>query len=254
VGFTASLFTELHMYLTNTIIASDIYTNGLQLGYDYQNNSDVVSLINQLTGRNDIAGPEKFEKRLGNGEYSYKYYYWTHRLGNSDYWYNAGQILDTHVSAIAGAGYRTVLSFRDDGEATARLSSESTTGPIDNHEFSDENGLYSSELEANAFRLAAIRFVHLPLVNGAANTWTKDTYNTYLPYLQAAQSSGAVLTHCASGYRSAAFSLTYIAQQSQQCSDWVLMKAKQVGFDYHSATASDTDKQVVSFIYDVLGC
>lgn len=64
--------------------------------------------------------PEQIEQTLAQGEYSYKYYFWTHRTGSNDYWYNLGQFLDTQVQAIVNAGYKTVLSFRLDGEATVR--------------------------------------------------------------------------------------------------------------------------------------
>jgi protein tyrosine phosphatase (PTP) superfamily phosphohydrolase (DUF442 family) len=252
VGFTASLFVQLHLYLQGEALASDIYPNGLQLGYDYQNVSDVVTLINSLTGRNDSTAPERIEQSLASGEYSYKYYYWTHRLGSSDSWFNAGQFLDTHLGAIVTTGLKTVVSFRDDAEPTAHLPGES--GAVDNHEFSDANGLYSVNLEAVSVKAVGLDFLHLPVIGGSASSWSVETFQQYYPQLRKAEQRGPVLIHCASGYRSAAFVLTYLAYNAHMCSDWVLLKARQVGFDYHSPVPTSSDLQVLDFIFAVLQC
>lgn len=254
VGYMANLFTQLHLYLENSVLAGDIYPNGLHLGYDYRNNSDVVNLVNSLTGRTDTTHPEQFEQTLANGESSYKTYYWTHRLGDNDYWYNAGQFLDTHVDAIQTAGYKTIISFRDDGEATARLPSDQPTGPIPNHEFSDGDGLYRSALEEMALTERGVKFYHLPLPADGADTWTAETYARYLPYLERARAHGPVLVHCASGYRSAALVLTYLASVQHLCSDWVNLKAQQVGFTFHNNNPSSHDLEVMNFTYTILGC
>ncbi|RYH31155.1 hypothetical protein EON65_03315 [archaeon] len=229
---------------------ADIYTNGLHLGYDYQNIADVVTLINTLTGRTDSPQPEKIEQTLASGEYSYKYYYWTHRLADEDVWFNAGQILDTHVSAVVTAGYKTVISFRTNGEATAHLPTD-PIGAVDNHEFSDSAGLYSVALEESAVTAAGLGFLSLPVESGQ---WTVDMFNTYAPKLQAASLSGPVLAHCASGYRSAAFVLTYLAHNQRLCMDWVLAKGREVGFDYHNPTPTANDLEILEFMFDVLQC
>lgn len=52
-GFMASLFTNIHYFYKNKIDAEQIYSNGIELGFDYQSNADVVSLINQISNRND---------------------------------------------------------------------------------------------------------------------------------------------------------------------------------------------------------
>lgn len=259
-----NLFTQLHLFQRGEIFASDIYPNSLAMGYDYQNNTDVVNLINSMTGRNDKTHPEQFEQNLAGGESSYKSYYWTHRLGNNNLWYNAGQILDTHISAIASAGYTTVISFRADQETTARLSSEPLTGPIPNHEFSDEQGLYSVAMEASAFAAAGIQHLNLPLRSDSSETWTKETYEAYLPQLEKVEQEtkdkilksgkGAILVHCASGYRSAAFVLTHLAKEQNLCSDWVFMKAQQIGFNYHNSAPTDHDNEIINFAFSILGC
>jgi protein tyrosine phosphatase (PTP) superfamily phosphohydrolase (DUF442 family) len=264
VGYMANLFTQLHLYQRNEITAADIYPNSLSMGYDYQNNSDVVNLINALSGRTDVTHPEIFEQNLAAGEMSYKSYYWTHRLGNNDMWYNAGQVLETHVNAIASAGYTTIISFRADREATARLSSEDSSGPVSNFEFSDEQGLYSVAKEASAFSTVGIDHVHLPLPSDDPFAWTKETYEKYLPQLRKIErdtkerisknGKGAVLIHCASGYRSAAFVLTHLAKEQSLCTDWVLLKANQIGFNYHSSTATEHDNEIFNFVFSMLGC
>lgn len=248
VGYTANLFTQLHFFLSEQISAEEIYSHSLLLGYDYQSNAAVVSLINSLSQRSDSVQAERIEQDLAEGEYSYKYYFWTHRLGDSDAFYNAGQLLSTHTAAIQGAGYKTVVSFRPDGEPTARLPTDPSTGAVENYEFSDDTGAYSVVLEEKEVHRAGLHFYYLPLVSGGATTWTRKTYDEYAPILDRATSHGAVLTHCASGYRASAFTLTYLAQKQQLCTDWVVLRASEVGFDLSQ------DQQVLSFAKDILGC
>jgi len=265
VGYTANLFTQMHLYLKGYIQANEIYSHSLDLGYDLASNSDVVSLLNSLTGSNDTVHSEAIEQNLAAGESSYKSYYWTHRLGHEDLWYNAGQVLDTHIDSIKEAGYTTYVSFRADHEATARLPTDNATGPVDNHEFSDAlEGLYSVEEERSLVTSKGLEYFHLPLNSEESNTWTAATYEKYLPVLRTIDTQtrsaikttgkGAVLVHCASGYRSAAFTLTFLAQQQRLCSNWVLLQAQEVGFQYNNPNPTTTDMQVVAFIYSVLGC
>lgn len=255
VGYTANVFTQLHNYLTKQITTSqEIYTRSLNMGYDLQNNTDVVNLINTMTGSNDVTHPEQIEQTLAQGEYSYKYYYWTHRLGNNDYYYNAGQVLSTHVDAIKTAGYQSVVVFRSNGEPTARLPTDPTTGKVDNYEFSDEEGNYDVKAEHAAFKEAGLHFFYLPLVSGSDSTWTKTTFEKYAPVLKHAASYGPVLVHCASGYRSSSFTLIYLALESKQCTNWVIEKAKEIGFNLNSSNPSTSDQQIVALAKEVLGC
>lgn len=238
--------------------AHDIYAEGLTLGFDYQSNPDVVNLINSVTGAKDTAQPEKIEKTLANGESSYKSYYWVHRMGNNDYWYNTGEILSTHINAIGSAGYRSIVSFRATNEPTARLPTDPTTGAIPNDEFSDDNGNYQIALEAAAVDAyntvltdtsKQMKFYSLPIASSSTNNpWTKELFLEYLPYLTEAAGRGPVLNHCASGYRAGAMTLTYLAYNEHHCSEWVFTYAKQIGFDY------TTDAQIVHFVREVLGC
>lgn len=213
-----------------------------------------MNLINSLTGRNDQTTAQKIELTLANGEQSYKTYYWPHRLGESDNWYNIGQILSTHIDAIATAGYRTIISFRDNGEATSRLPNETSSSYITNYEFSDVSGNYVVADEQLAVESKGIQFLHLPLVSSAAITWTKEEFDLYYPSLQLADKTGPVLVHCASGYRSSAFTLTYIAYEQKRCSDWVLSHAADIGFIFNNENPTSSDVQVVNFIKEVLNC
>ncbi len=254
VGYTANVFTQLHFYMNKQITSDEIYSHSLNMGYDLQNNTDVVNLINAVAGRSDTTQPEQIEQTLAQGEYSYKYYYWTHRLGNNDYYYNAGQILSTHIDSIKTAGYQSVVVFRQNGEPTARLPTDPSTGKIDNHEFSDENGNYDVTLEHAAVKDAGLHFYYLPLVSGGDSTWTKATFDKYTPVLKLAATHGPVLVHCASGYRSSSFTLIYLAAENKQCSSWVVEKARQIGFDLNSATPSTSDQQILALAKEVLGC
>jgi protein tyrosine phosphatase (PTP) superfamily phosphohydrolase (DUF442 family) len=250
------LFTELYLYTKGVVFsAKDLYANGINYGYDYQANADVVALINSVTKSRDTVKPESIEKPLANGEASYKSYYWVHRAGHNDYWYNVGQVLDTHIGAIKTAGYRSVISFRDDAEATNRLPSDPVSGAVDNNEFSDGSGNYAVRAEKAAVEEAGLRFFHLPLTSAATNTWTVEQYALYAPVLAEAEALGPVLAHCASGYRSAAYVLAYLAASSQRCSDWALSEARLLGIVYDNPSSqSATDKSVVSFFQQVLKC
>jgi hypothetical protein len=248
----------LHLYFKKELhTAQEIYTEGLTLGFDYQSNADVVNLINSVTGAKDTPQPEKIEKTLANGESSYKSYFWVHRMGNNDYWYNTGEILSTHINAIGSAGYRSIVTFRSSGEPTARLPTDPSTGPIPNDEFSDDNGNYQVALEqseVDAFNAVhdetqQIKLYSLPIPSSSTNNpWTTERFFQYLPALQEAASRGPVVNHCASGYRAGAMTLTYLAYTEHRCSKWVFTYAKQIGFDYTS------DEQIVPFVSAVLGC
>ena len=253
MGYSASLFTLLHLYYKHELhSAEDIYKAGLTLGFDYQSNGDVVNLINAVTGGHTSVQSEQIESTLTNGESSYKSYYWMHRMGGNDLWYNVGQMLSTHLEAIGAAGYRSIISFRGDHEPTARLPSDPTTGPVDNHEFNDEAGYYSIALEGNDIDQVldtTVQFFSLPIPSSSTtNPWTKDRFEAYLPSLRAAAARGPVVSHCATGYRSGAFTLTYLAYEAKHCSNWVFTAAEEIGFDYTS------DDQVVSFVKEILGC
>ena len=165
--------------------SSYIYSTGLDYGYDYQSNAAVVDLVNSITGSNDAVTFETIEQPLAHGESSYKSFYWVHRSGHNDLWYNVGQILDTQVGAIKDAGYRSIVNFRDDGEPTNRLPlSDPTTGPVQNDEFSDSNGNYNATAERLAVEAQGLRYYYLPLTSSATTTWTVEQYNLYLPAMK----------------------------------------------------------------------
>jgi protein tyrosine phosphatase (PTP) superfamily phosphohydrolase (DUF442 family) len=181
VGYSASLFTLLHLTRAGALSADNLFAAGLALGYDYQSNSYAVPLINEFTGLNASVVPASIESTLANGEQSYKTFYWPHRL-SSDYWFNMGQPLGALVSVAASQGYRTVLSFRADGESTTRLPSEPSTGPVINDEFSDAQGRYSVAAEQAAWEAAGVKFVNLPV--SGANAWSPSTFEQYRSTMQ----------------------------------------------------------------------
>jgi protein tyrosine phosphatase (PTP) superfamily phosphohydrolase (DUF442 family) len=239
----------MHLYIKGEVAGDALIPNGWNYGFDYQSNADAVAMINSVTGQSYVAQGEVFEQTLAQGEYSYKYYFWTHRDGN-DYWYNAGQVLDTHPAAIKTAGYASVISFRENGEPTNRLSTEPTTGPVDNNEFSDANGNYNVTAEREAFAAVDIAFFNLPLSGSNAEDWTAKRFYEYRPVLKIAESNGPVLAHCKSGHRSAAYTFAYLAQKGGQCTDWAVQQAKFVGFFFDT----QGNEQVIAFFKQVLGC
>jgi protein tyrosine phosphatase (PTP) superfamily phosphohydrolase (DUF442 family) len=172
--------------------------------------------------------------------------YWSHRLGGLDGFYTVGQVLETQVDAIATAGYKTVISFREDGEATIRLPSDPPVGFIDNAEFSDENGNWNASLEKDLFEATgAIQWMHAPV-----NSYTSEVFYEYQPMLASAAALGPVLVHCKSGYRAAVYTLTYLGQIHGHCTTWAIARAKEVGFDLNPIEDSDA----INLFKEILGC
>lgn len=255
MGYSATLFVETHLYLTGQIPGDAILSNGINYGLDFQSDPNAVKMINSLTGLNCQTQGPILEKPLAQGEQSYTSYFWTHRTGHDDYWYNSGQVLDTDPHAIKTAGYATVICMREDGEPTIHLASDPATGPVDNNEFSDANGNYNSSAERAAFEAVGVNWVYLPLGSNADSTlqpvdWTAEKFEEYKPAMQAAEVAGPVLTHCQDGYRSAAYSVAYVAQKNGQCTDWAIQESKYIGFAFDTPE----NAQIVTFFKDVLKC
>jgi protein tyrosine phosphatase (PTP) superfamily phosphohydrolase (DUF442 family) len=247
VGYSASLFTLLHLYRSGAVLAEQILPLGLAAGWDYQSSDSALALINSITGQSLVVAPQSINLLLTHQEQSYKSYYWPHRVG-SDSWYSVGQLLSTQVNNLAAQGYKTVISMRADGESTTRLPSDPKQGPVNNNEFGDSQGMYSSALEAQAFQQANVSFVHIPVTGDGE--WAAATFFNMVPQLQAAEQAGPVLAHCASGYRSGAYVSTYLAYKAQQCTAWALRLSAQIGYAFDV----DADAEVVTFMQTVLKC
>lgn len=248
VGWAASLFVELHLFRTGVTPAEEVFPNSLTLGWDFQASADAVALVNAFTQLDPPATVQDpiLELTLADGEDSYKSYYWSHRVGN-DLWYNIGQVLESHVDTIAAAGYKTVISFRNNGEPTQRTSSDPATGPVDNGEFSDANGNYNVTAEQLAFTAAGVHFVNLPVTGDKA--WMAEQLRIYTPQLLEAAARGPVLAHCTSGYRSSAYVTAFLAQQQGLCTTWALTQARRVGYSFD---VSDDDASVMRFYQESL--
>ena len=249
-GYSAALLTLLYLQQSGTILASDIYNLGYSFGYEFLVDPLAVAFIEEVTGV--VAIPSKtstIELSFTKGEQSYKDYYWTHRMGNSDTFYNTGQILSNHVDAITGAGYKSIINFRTDGEATNLLPDEMyDSGSIANYEFSDINGYYNLTLEEDTFVNAGLKYYSLP----TGSEWTKEVFMNYLPTIEEAElNGGPILVHCASGYRSAGYILTYMAYKQDLCSNWFFNEARKIGYSFD---VSPENVAVVEFAQSVLGC
>ena len=250
-GWLAALFVELYLSQVGATDIADIYNNSLTLGYDYQSDQDAVNLINAVTGLETAVVSPAIDLSLSQGEDSYMSYFWPHRLG-SDNWYTLGQILDTHITAIEAAGYKTVISFRADGEGTNRLSWEPATGPVENGEFSDAEGKYNVTAESAAVTRASMKFYNLPVTG--ENAYTKEQFDSFLPIFNEANENGPVLVHCASGYRSSVYTLAFMAMEApeERCVDWALKEARRVGESF-DILPSDEEK-AVGFWRETLAC
>lgn len=247
-GYNASLFVLLYFVQTGSIVASDIYDVGLSLGYEYIADQLAVRFIQEVTGvMDESAAQATIELTFTNGPQSYTDYYWVHRMGGSDTFYNVGQILSNQVDAISAAGYKAVINFRTDGEGTNLLPGESYgSGTINNYEFSDADGYYNLSLERETFMNAGVKYYSLP-----TSGWTKENFMEYLPTLEDVDAAGGpILVHCASGYRSAGYVLTYMAYRDGMCSDWFFTEANKIGYSFESPG----NEAVVEFVHSVLGC
>lgn len=248
-GYSSTLFGELHLYLDGSADAHDIFRNAATLGYDYQADLAAVNFVNKVTQLSYSLVPPSLELTLPEGSDSYRYYYWSHRNGNDDMWYNIGQILDTQIKSISLSGYQSIISFRSNGEATTRLSSDPSTGSILNNEFSDENGLYSVSLEKNAVEEIGMKFYNLPVTG--SSSWSIETLNSYEPTMDEAVSYGPVLAHCSSGYRSSGYVIAYLGRKQKKCTDWALQQARRLGYSFD---INSSDEQVVAFFRQALQC
>jgi protein tyrosine phosphatase (PTP) superfamily phosphohydrolase (DUF442 family) len=249
-GWMASLYADLYMSQVGASDITDIFDISLTQGFDYQSDKDAVSLINAVSGLAAEVVPASIDLTLSNGEESYAAYYWPHRLG-SDNWYTLGQILETQVPAIQKAGYKTVISFRADGEGTNRLSWEPTTGPVENGEFSDAQGLYNVTAEQLSVTDAGMKFYNLPVSGDLA--FTKEQYESFIPMFEEAAANGPVLVHCASGYRSSVYALAFMAREApeERCLDWAITEARRIG---ESVDLLESDQKAIDFWKSTLAC
>lgn len=247
-GYTATLFAQLHLYTAGTVDSQDIFTNSIAYGYDYQADSEVVAYVNKIAKTSFTVVEPSLELTLPEGTQSYRYYYWSHRAGD-DLWYNIGQVLDTQPQTIYDSGYKSVISFRNNGESTVRLSTDPQTGAVENHEFGDANGLYSVEFEKSSMESVGLKFYNLPVTG--SSSWSVDTLNKYEPYMAEAESFGPVLAHCASGYRSSGYVIAYLGRKQKKCTDWALKQTRRLGYSFDQ---NSSDEQVVQFFRDALQC
>ncbi len=101
----------------------------------------------------------------------------------------------SQVTVIANSGYKSVISFRINGESTNRLPTDPKTGSIGNHEFEDANGNYAVALEKAAFEAQHVRFLNFPV--SETTYFTTDSYYQMAPALAEAAALGPVFGHCA---------------------------------------------------------
>lgn len=249
-GWKASLFGQLYLTRVGAAAAEDFYAHSISLGYDYQTSQDAVSFVNTIISVAVETTAPSINLALARGGDSYNDYFWVHRLGN-DSWYSVGQVLESHVDAIKSAGYKSVISFRANGEATNRLKSEPTTGAVSNGEFSDANGNYNVTAEAEAFAKAGIKFYNLPVTG--SDSFTGAQFESFLPALEEAARNGPVLAHCASGYRSTVYGVAYLARQdpAARCLDWAIREARKVG---ESVDLLSADQKSINFWKQTLSC
>lgn len=189
----------------------------MQYGWDYEATSNSVELINSVTSSTTMAESPKIELTFSNGEASYKYYYWVHRLGDFDNWYNMGQILETHLTSIKDQGYNSIITFRENEEQTNRLANETNrVGLLGNKEFSNFRGNYDVIAEKLAVESIGLSFYHLPVP--PTFPWSTKLFNQYRVILENVLPPAIV--HCSSGYRSSAYVVAYLASIQNHCTSW----------------------------------
>jgi protein tyrosine phosphatase (PTP) superfamily phosphohydrolase (DUF442 family) len=250
VGYSAALFAQLHHVLVGDAKASSFYQDTLSVGWDFQSDTKAIQVVADVT--NTALAPLQpvtIELDLHGNQTGYMTYYWLHRLGHQDGFYNIGQVLSTQVGAISGVGVKSVISFRTDGEGTVRLPSEPASGPVENWEFADAEGNWNASAEQAAFEAAGVRWFNAPV--GGTQAFTVAQLDSYVPIFKAAAAVGPTLVHCKTGYRSSIYTLAYRGRSEGRCAKWALDQAQQVGFDLSSR---DSDAKARKFFADVLAC
>lgn len=251
VGYSAALFAQLHMVRASSSDDETFYNDTLGLGWNYQADADAVALVSAVAGIEVPVTEPSIELDLADGESSYRTFYWPHRVGRTDGFYNTGQVLETQVAAIALAGFKSVISFRSPGEPTMRVPSDPTEGPVDNDEFSDENGNWDGDAERASFEAAGLFWFSAPVSSGG-DVFTAGSLDKYTAVLDEALARGAVLTHCTSGFRSAAYALAYRGRLDGHCSAWATEAMAEIGFTLEENDPSTS--AVIVFFVESLGC
>jgi protein tyrosine phosphatase (PTP) superfamily phosphohydrolase (DUF442 family) len=146
-------------------------------------------------------------------------------------------------------GYKSVISFRGDGEPTTRLPADPATGAVANWEFSDDSGNWDLEAERAAFSGSGLRYYNAPVTGAGA--FTVGQLEQYVPIFEEAAKAGATLVHCTSGYRSSVYTLAFKGRLEGRCADWAFEQAAIIGYNF---TVRPADAKVRQFFKDALSC
>jgi uncharacterized protein (TIGR01244 family) len=117
------------------------------------------------------------------------------------------------LAQLAPEGFKAVANLRMPGEQNQPLSPEE---------------------EGEVVRQTGMTYVHVPVASTGPQPEQVDRFREELARLE-----GPVLVHCASGKRSGAFALLYVAARDGLSGDETLAKAKELGFDWKSPELED---------------
>merc|ERR1711871_345401 len=249
VGYSAALFAQLHHILQGRASIHTFFSDSRNVGWDFQSDPTAVTLVANVTHTAAVpVSAPSIDLDLNGVMKGYEMWYWSHRLGGMDGFYNVGQVLSTQVSTIAASGYKSVICFRTDGEDTVRLPTDPAVGPIANWEFSDpSSGAWNASMERAAFEAACLSWHHAPV--GGAGAFTPAQFDSYMHIFEQAAAMGPTLVHCKTGYRSSIYTLAFLARKGHHCSEWALTQAQQVGFNL---TVRPEDAHARDFLNQVL--
>lgn len=227
VGYAATSFATLYAIRTGGVSANEFYSRTLLQGWEYQTNPKLNALWASVAGASQVPDTTKpmLNLRLAGGT-GYRVYYHTKRI--SDDWYVSGlPNISTELDSVKASGYGAVVSLLVDGEQA---------GPM------WPNGTYSAHVETMVMTREGIPFFSAPL----SPPITADKLaNVRLVLAKAAaatsnKTSGPVLVHCSTGYRSAATVLAHLGALEKRNWQWALRKAEAIGFSYGAEEGSDS--------------
>lgn len=179
-------------------------------------------------------------------------------------WYIAGQILQSHISELKQAGFKSVVNLRMPKETVTLLNvkeepeshdpaSRQTIQSLKKNiidkkkpntyispdspynfatknpeEFGDEIG-YNQNLEKEAFQKQKFPYYHMPLDPNIPFTTT--WFETYKDQLLEASSKGPVLVHCRDSSRAGYVSVLIAAVQYNKDLTWALQRLAELGLE-----------------------
>ncbi|XP_070570275.1 uncharacterized protein [Ptychodera flava] len=285
--YTSSLTVLLHLARSKKLAPKDgeqskeFYRIGNAMGYQFDSDAHVVSLVSKATREPPVAIVTKSPSELAKWRE-----YWPAKFVSPTF-FDAGQVWRSHIPMIKSAGFGAVINMRQGktsiisgqpsqeevtllnipaGTQTyfkgnrqfilrlleTRIDPNKSNGYIspnspwnvelqNENEFGDEIG-YNAELERQAFREAGIPYYHIPAPYPCGSDGVRIFHEFRDRIAEiATQHRPPILMHCTIGYRTGFFSLLMEAYVSCRDYDWLMGQAHIMGYDFDSDYTQSDD-------------